>query len=47
MPGQVRGADVSCLVPAKEIPELITVGRIGHGPVVVVFSYYEHWQRKH
>ncbi len=34
-------------VPAKEIPELITAGKIGHSLVVVALSYYEHWRRRH
>lgn len=38
---------ITRLVPAKEIPELITAGKIGHSLVVVALSYYEHWRRKH
>ncbi len=38
---------ITRLVPAQEIPELITAGKIGHSLVVVALSYYEHWRRKH
>lgn len=38
---------ITRLIPAKEIPDLITTGKVNHSLVLVALSYYEHWRRKH
>ncbi|MEW6160235.1 MAG: NUDIX hydrolase [Verrucomicrobiota bacterium] len=38
---------ITRLVPFREIPDLITSGRIGHSLVVVALFHYDLWRRKH